>query len=146
MCLDAHYKPLGELWLDLDATDDPLHGHQAGRFFYGDYRCYCYLPLHIFRAEHLPCARLRPSSQDASTGSVEEWARSLTQVRARWPKTRIVLRGDAGFCPAASMAWCEASNVRYVLGVARNPRLQRALREAMYKARLAHQHTGKPAR
>lgn len=141
VCLDAHYKPPRELWLDLDATDDPLHGHQADRFFHGYYRCYCYLPLYLFCGEHLLCARLRPSSQDASTGSVKELERSLTQVRARWPKIRSVLRGDAGLCRAASIAWCEANHVRYVLSVVRNPCLQRALSEAMHEASLAHQRT-----
>ena len=82
--------------LDLDATDDPLHGHQEGRFFHGYYRSYCYLPLYVFCGEHLLCARLRPSNQDASAGSVEELERIVGQIRARWPKTRIVIRGDAG--------------------------------------------------
>lgn len=144
--VDSHDKPPREIWLDLDATDDPLHGHQEGRFFHGYYRCYCYLPLYIFCGEHLLCARLRPSDQDASAGSVDELERIVGQIRARWPKTRIVIRGDAGFCREAIMAWCEANNVRYVLGLARNKRLQRALGQAMEEARAAHERTGKPAR
>jgi hypothetical protein len=144
--IESQRKPPREIWLDLDATDDPLHGHQEGRFFHGYYRCYCYLPLYIFCGEHLLCARLRPSNQDASAGSVEELERIVGQLRARWPKTRIVIRGDAGFCREAIMAWCEANNVRYVLGLARNKRLQRALGEAMEEARTVHERTGKPAR
>ena len=144
--LESHDKPPREIWLDLDATDDPLHGHQEERFFHGYYRCYCYLPLYIFCGEHLLCARLRPSNQDASAGSVEELERIIGQIRAHWPKTRIVIRGDAGFCREAIMAWCEANNVRYVLGLARNKRLQRALGEAMEEARTAHERTGQPAR
>ena len=144
--LESHPKPLREIWLDLDATDDPLHGHQEGRFFHGYYRCYCYLPLYIFCGEHLLCARLRPSNQDASTGSVEELERIVDQIRARWPKTRIVIRGDAGFCREAIMAWCETNQVRYVLGLARNKRLQRALGKEMEEARTAHERSGKPAR
>ena len=144
--LESHQKPPREIWLDLDATDDPLHGHQEGRFFHGYYRCYCYLPLYIFCGEHLLCARLRSSNQDAAAGSVDELERIVTQIRQRWPKTRIVIRGDAGFCREAIMAWCEANDVRYVLGLARNKRLQRALGKEMEEARAAHERTGKPAR
>jgi len=144
--LESQRTPPREIWLDLDATDDPLHGHQEGRFFHGYYRCYCYLPLYIFCGEHLLCARLRPSNQDASAGSVDELERIVSQIRARWPKTRIVIRGDAGFCREAIMAWCEANNVCYVLGQARNKRLQRALGKEMEEARAAHERTGKPAR
>ena len=144
--LEAYRRPPREIWLDLDATDDPLHGHQEGRFFHGYYRCYCYLPLYIFCGEHLLCARLRASNQDAAAGSVEELERIVTRIRARWPKTRIHIRGDAGFCREAIMAWCEANHVRYVLGLARNARLQRALGKEMQEARRVHAHTGKPAR
>ena len=144
--LESRRKPPRQIWLDLDATDDPLHGRQEGRFFHGYYRCYCYLPLYIFCGEHLLCARLRPSNQDAAAGSVEELERIVAQIRARWPKTRIMIRGDAGFCREAIMAWCEANQVHYVLGLARNKRLQRALGKEMEAARAAHERTGKPAR
>jgi hypothetical protein len=144
--LESYPKAPREIWLDLDATDDPLHGHQEGRFFHGYYRCYCYLPLYIFCGEHLLCARLRPSNHDGAAGSVEELAPIVTQIRTRWPKTRIVIRGDSGFCREAIMAWCEANDVRYVLGLARNQRLQRALGKEMEDARMAHERTGKPAR
>ncbi len=144
--LESQRTPPREIWLDLDATDDPLHGHQEGRFFHGYYRCYCYLPLYIFCGEHLLCARLRSSNQDAAAGSVDELERIVTQIRQRWPKTRIVIRSDAGFCREAIMAWCEANDVRYVLGLARNKRLQRALGKEMEEARAAHERTGKPAR
>ena len=144
--LESHRKPPREIWLDLDATDDPLHGHQEGRFFHGYYRGYCYLPLYIFCGEHLLCARLRPSNQDGAAGSVDELERIIAQIRGRWPKTRIVIRGDAGFCREAIMAWCEANQVHYVLGLARNERLQRALGKEMEAARAAHERSGKPAR
>ena len=144
--LESHAEAPREIWLDLDATDDPLHGHQEGRFFHGYYRCYCYLPLYIFCGEHLLCARLRPSNQDGAAGSVEELERIVTQVRARWPKTRIIIRGDSGFCRDAIMSWCEAHRVGYVLGIARNKRLHRALGREMAEARAAHRRTGKPAR
>lgn len=135
-----------EIWLDFDATDDPLHGHQEGRFFHGYYRCYCYLPLYIFCGEHLLCARLRPSNVDGAAGSVEELERIVTQIRARWPTTRIVIRGDSGFCRDAIMSWCEAQEVGYVLGLARNPRLHRALGREMAEAQAEHEQTGRPAR
>jgi hypothetical protein len=144
--LESNEKAPREIWQDLDATDDPLHGHQEGRFFHGYYRCYCYLPLYIFCGEHLLCARLRPSNQDGAAGSVEELERTVTQIRKRWPNTRIVIRGDSGFCRDAIMSWCEAHRVGYVLGLARNQRLHRALGRTMADARAEHDITGKPAR
>jgi hypothetical protein len=121
--LEAHAQPPEAIWLDLDATDDPIHGRQEGRFFHGYYGCYCDVPLYIFCGEHLLCARLRKSDIDASAGSVEELQRILGQIRAQWPATKIVIRGDAGFCREAIMAWCEAHGVDFVLGLANNERL-----------------------
>ena len=144
--LESSRRPPREIWLDLDATDDPLHGHQEGRFFHGYYRCYCYLPLYIFCGEHLLCARLRPADRDASSGSVDELQRIVGQIRARWPKTRIIIRGDSDFCREAIMAWCEANAVDYVLGLARNKRLQQALGKEMEEARVACERSGEPAR
>ena len=135
-----------EVWLDLDATDDPLHGHQEGRFFHGYYGGYCYLPLYIFCGEHVLCARLRPSDRDGSAGSIEELERIVGQLRRRWPKTRIHIRGDSGFCRESIMKWCEEHDIDYVLGLARNPRLVRALGTQMREARSVHRRTGKPAR
>jgi hypothetical protein len=121
--LDAYPAHPKEIWLDLDATDDPLHGHQEGRFFHGYYGHYCYLPLYLFCGEHLLCARLRPANGDAAAGSVEEVARIVAQVRTRWPSTRIILRGDCGFCREELMAWCEANGVDFLFGLAKNERL-----------------------
>ncbi len=128
--LESHVEAPEELWLDLDATDDPLHGDQEGRFFHGYYKHYCYLPLYIFCGEHLLCARLRPSDRDASTGSVEELERIVGRVRRRWPKVRVVVRGDSGFCRDAIMDWCERNDVDFVLGLARNERLERRIGKA----------------
>jgi len=144
--LESYAKPPREIWLDLDATDDPLHGHQEGRFFHGYYGAYCYLPLYIFAGEHLLCARLRPSNQDASAGSVEELSRIVAQIRKRWPKTRIIIRGDSGFCREAIMGWCEHNRVGYVLGLARNARLVRALGAPLHEAKVEYQTTGVAAR
>jgi hypothetical protein len=96
--LEAHARPPRQIIPDLDATDDPLHGHQEGRFFHGYYDCYCYLPLYVFCGRHLLAAKLRPSDIDASAGSVDEVARIVTQIRARWPHVRILLRADFGLC------------------------------------------------
>ncbi len=104
--LEAHKVPPKEIILDLDATDDPLHGHQEGRFFHGYYDCYCYLPLYIFCGDHLLAAKLRPANIDASAGSVGEIARIVAQIRAVWPQTRIILRADSGFARDALMTWC----------------------------------------
>lgn len=144
--LESHERPPREIWLDLDATDDPLHGHQEGRFFHGYYRCYCYLPLYIFCGEHLLCARLRTANGDAAAGSVEELDRIVGQIRERWPKTRIIVRGDSGFCRDGIMTWCEANGLYYVLGLARNARLNRILSREMQWARQECQATGKAAR
>ena len=144
--VESHAKPPREIWLDLDATDDPLHGRQEGRFFHGYYRHYCYLPLYIFCGEHLLCARLRPSNIDASAGSVEELERIVGRIRARWPGTRIVVRGDSGFCREPLMRWCEERGIGYVFGLARNARLVRAIGRQMHQARTEYRRTGEPAR
>ena len=121
--LDAHATPPQEIVLDLDVTDDPVHGQQEGRFFHGYYGHYCYLPLYIFAGEHVLLARLRQADQDASAGSVEELARIVAQLRAAWPDVAITVRADSGFCRDALLAWCEAHGVDYVIGLARNARL-----------------------
>ena len=144
--VESHRRAPREIWLDLDATDDPVHGHQEGRFFRGYYGCYCYLPLYIFCGEHLLCARLRPSDRDASAGSVEELERIVGQLRRHWPNTRIGIRGDSGFCRESILRWCEDNGIDYVLGLARNERLVRAIGAQMRQAQAAHRHTGKAAR
>src|SRR3954465_6550120 len=145
--LDAfRAKPPREIILDLDATDDPIHGHQEGRFFHGYYDCYCYLPLYIFCGRHLLAAKLRRSDLDGAAGSVEGVARIVSQIRARWPRVRILLRADSGFCREALMAWCDANRVDYVFGLARNPRLTGEIATEMAAARAAAERTGKPAR
>ncbi len=121
--LEAHPTPPASIVLDLDATDDPVHGQQEGRFFHGYYGHYCYLPLYIFAGEHLLCARLRTANIDASAGAREEVARIVALLRAVWPDVVITLRADSGFCREALMAWCETHAVHYVFGLAKNTRL-----------------------
>ncbi len=119
--LEAHKRAPTEIILDLDATDDPLHGDQEGRFFHGYYDCYCYLPLYVFCGRHLLAAKLRRANIDAAAGSVQEVARIVAQIRARWPRTRILLRADSGFAREELMAWCEANGVDYLFGLAKKP-------------------------
>jgi hypothetical protein len=144
--LDAHETAPTEIILDLDATDDPLHGQQEGRFFHGYYREYCYLPLYIFAGDFLLCARLRVSNIDASKGSEEELERIVGQIRDRWPTVRIILRGDADFARERLMVWCETHGVDYVFGLAKNPRLIRKIQRQLERARRKHLITGQPAR
>ena len=144
--LEAHRRPPSQIVLDLDATDDPLHGNQEGRFFHGYYDCPCYLPLYIFCGRHLLAARLRRSNIDASAGAVEEVARIVAQIRRRWPETRILLRGDSGFAREALMAWCETNRVDFLFGLARNDRLEQAIKAELMQASLDNLRTGRPAR
>lgn len=144
--LEAHAEAPPEIIIDLDATDLALHGHQEQRFFHGFYNQYCYLPLYIVCGEHLLGVRLRPANIDASAGSLEEIEPIVQQIRQAWPSTRIILRADSGFCREALMAWCEAQQVHYVFGFARNERLRRIIDAQMQEAAATYQRTGKPAR
>ena len=142
----AHAAAPEEIVLDLDATDDPLHGSQEGRFFHGYYGNYCYLPLYIFCGDHLLCAKLRPANIDAAAGAVQEVERIVRQLRERWPKVRIVLRADSGFAREELMAWCESNAVDYLFGLARNVRLVRHIGAELEEARAESSLTGWPAR
>ena len=97
--LQVHSQPPKRIVLDLDATDDPLHGHQLGRFFHGYYKCYCYLPLYIFCGSHLLCAKLRPADIDGAAGSVKQLDRIVKQIRSQWPDVQIVIRRRQRFLP-----------------------------------------------
>jgi hypothetical protein len=145
--LQAHRQAPRRIVLDLDATDDPLHGNQEGRFFHGYYMNYCYLPLYIFCGEFLLCAKLRPANIDAAAGAREEVARIVEQIRAVWPKTHIVIRADSGFCREPLMMWCEdQENVDFVLGLAKNERLIRRIRKQLRQAKRTYHQTGRAAR
>ena len=144
--LGLNPQPPEEIILDLDATDDPIHGHQAGRFFHGYYDSYCYLPLYIFCGEHLLLAKLRPADIDASAGSVKQVAWIVERIRQQWPSVRIILRGDSGFCRENLMAWCEANYVDYVFGLAKNKRLTKILGRELHAVEQQFQATGQPAR
>lgn len=144
--LEAHDKAPKQIILDLDATDDPLHGEQEGRFFHGYYGCYCFLPLYVFCGRHLLAAKLRPANIDASAGAEDEVARIIRAIRNHWPEVRIILRADSGFAREPLMAWCEANRVDYVFGLARNARLAAEIAAELGEAARLSAETGAPAR
>jgi DDE family transposase len=144
--IEAHGEAPAEVVLDLDATDDPLHGHQEGRFFHGYYDSYCYLPLYIFCGEHLLVAKLRRSNIDGAAGAREEIERIIGQMRERWPQTRFILRADSGFCRNELMSWCEENRVDYVFGLARNRRLVRSIGAELQAVAAESAQAQQPAR
>jgi DDE family transposase len=144
--LEAHERAPEHIILDLDATDDPLHGEQEGRFFHGYYDCYCYLPLYVFCGRHLLVAKLRRANMDAAAGAVEEVARVVARIRARWPSTRILLRADSGFARDELMAWCEENGVHFLFGLQQNDRLNAEIKDELAKAEAKSRRSGKPAR
>ncbi len=146
LSLEAHKKPPKEIILDLDATDDPIHGHQEGRFFHGYYDCYCYLPLYIFCGKQLLAAKLRRADIDGAAGAREEVERIVARIRARWPRTRIVLRADSGFAREELMAWCEANRVDYLFGLAKNARVLAEMTGELAQAKAAFEASAEPAR
>jgi hypothetical protein len=135
-----------EIILDLDATDDPLHGHQEGRFFHGYYDCYCYLPLYMFCGDKLLLAKLRTANLDPGHESLPDVERVIQQIRAHWPKVRIILRGDSGFCREDLMRWCEDNEVLYIFGIARNSRLLKRIFKELKKARKRYFEQKEPQR
>jgi len=145
--IEFHRTVPQEVVLDIDATDDPVHGHQEGKFFHGYYAEYCYLPLYIFSGEHLLCARLRRGDQDPACGVVPELKRIVEKLREAWPEVRIIVRGDSGFCRDEIMSYCEQnSKLDYVLGLAKNSRLIKQIKTEMAQAQQIHQSTQKAAR
>lgn len=144
--LETRGKSPQRIILDLDATDDPVHGEQEGRFFHGYYGHYCYLPLYIVCGDSVLWAELRPSNIDASKGSVEALTRIVARIRERFPRVEILVRADSGFAREKLMRWCEENGVEYVLGLARNARLERALRKHLQRAAVRHARSGRPER
>jgi hypothetical protein len=138
--------PPARIVLDLDTSDIPLHGKQEGRFFHGYYREYCYLPLYVYCGDHLLAVRLQTADGDGARSAVEELARIVPKIRARWPKVRVVVRGDSGFCRDEIFSWCEANDVDYVIGVARNARLEPMVATEMAAAQKLYEESGRPER
>jgi hypothetical protein len=141
-----HPTPPERIVLDLDATDDPIHGHQSGRFFHGYYDSYCFLPLYVFCGDHPLLALLRPSNIDVATGAVKHLTRIVARIRLVWPNVPIVIRGDSGFCREELLHWCETQGVDYVIGLPKNSRLLRILGKELHEANLLFGQTGTASR
>lgn len=137
----SHKRPPKELVLDFDATDDAVHGMQEGRFFHGYYDHYCFLPLYVFCGRQLLVAYLRPSNIDGSKHAAAILKLLVTRLRKEWPQTRIIFRGDSGFCRQLLLNWCERHGVEYVVGLARNARLQALAKPLMDSAEAAYAQT-----
>ena len=135
-----------QIILDFDATDDPLHGKQEGRFFHGYYDCYCYLPLYVFCGDQLLWSQLRKADIDASDGALEVLQRIVKLIRHKWPLVKILIRADSGFCRDALMSWCEANGVKFLFGLAKNRRLLKRINRTMKKTRLDWASSGHAAR
>ena len=144
--LESFKHPPAQIVIDMDATDVITHGNQEDIFFHGYYRNYCYLPLDITCGDHILHAQLRPSNIDAAKGSVEALAPIIAEIRKRWPKTRVIVRGDGGFCREDLMEWCEQRAIAYIFGLAKNTRLLEKCAKRMEKARRKHLRTGEPQR
>ncbi len=144
--VEAHPRPPKQIILDFDATDDPIHGDQLGRFFQGYYKEYCYMPLYVFCGEHLLCAQLRPADQDGAAGSVRKLAGLVERIRREWPDVQIIVRADSGFCRENLMCWCEDHGVDYILGLAKNSRLRWEIDLELELAKAESDATGESAR
>lgn len=144
--LASHKKPPAEIVLDFDATDDPIHGQQEGRFYQGYYRHYCFLPLYVFCGGFLLCALLRPSNIDGAKHARAVTKLLVDRIRREWPEVKITIRGDSGFCRRKLMRWCEKHEVNYVFGLARNPVLERRIAPLMEEAQAAFDASGEKQR
>jgi len=141
--IESHRQAPEELILDFDATDDEVHGKQEGRFFHGYYDHYCFLPLYVFSGEHLLVAYLRPSNIDGAKHSLGILGLLVKRIRRQWPKTRIIVRADSGFCRWKLMRWCDNHNVEYLLGLAKNSRLIKQAQPLLDEAHECFLQTGK---
>jgi len=144
--LESYRTPPKDIILDLDTTDDSIHGEQEGRFYHGYYGNYCYLPLYIFCGEHLLLSRLQTSNIDGAVHSVCELKPIVEQIRKHWPEIKIILRGDSGFCRDELMSWCEKNNIDFIFGLSKNKRLLRRIGKKLHKSRRRYYSNGKASR
>jgi hypothetical protein len=140
--LASYDTPPEHLTLDFDATDDPVHGHQENRFFHGYYDGHCFLPLYVFCGTRLLVAYLRPADRDASHHTAAILKLVVTRLRQVWPNVRITIRADGGFCRWRLMRWCDHNDIRYILGLARNPVLEREVAPLLDRVKREHQADG----
>jgi hypothetical protein len=144
--IESHPTPPREVILDFDATDDPVHGRQEGRFFHGYYDHYCFLPLYVFAGDQLLCAYLRPSNIDEAKHAWAILALIARRLRQAWPDVKIIFRGDSGFCRWKMLRWCDRHGVDYIIGLAKNPRLIRMSQTLMADAQEGFKQTGQKQR
>lgn len=144
--IETFDSPPRELILDFDATDDPIHGGQEGRFFHGYYDSYCYLPLYVFCGEKLLVSYLRPSNIDAAKHSRAILKLLVTRLRQGWPNVKIIFRGDSGFCRWKLLRWCDRHGVDYIIGLARNKVLEKLGEPFMLQAQQQYGQTNQKQR
>lgn len=142
--LESYSKPPQQIVLDLDVTDDQVHGCQEQAFFNKYYNGVCYAPLYIFCGKHLLAAKLRPANVDPADGALEELQRVIGLIQTQWPKTRILVRGDSAYSREEIMAWCESQRIDYVFGLAGNARLMRMSIDTQEKALAEYQQRQQP--
>ena len=142
----AHDRPPAVITLDFDATDAPTHGRQEGRFFHGYYDHHCFLPLYVFCGDHLLVAYLRRANADGARHSAAILKLLVEHIRQVWPRTKIVMRADSGFCRDLMLTWCDRHDVKYIVGIARNSRLQALAAELMATAAERFAATGEKQR
>jgi len=144
--ISSYDAPPAYLILDFDATDTPVHGQQEGRFFHGYYDCHCFLPLYVFCGDRLLVAYLRRSNIDAAKHAAAILKLLVQRLRAAWPRTKLVFRGDSGFCRDHLLGWCDRHDVKYIVGIARNERLLQFGAKLMRQAEQEHRRTGQKQR
>lgn len=142
----SHPTPPEHLILDFDATDDPIHGNQEGRFFHGYYDHHCFLPLYVFCGDELLVAYLRPSKIDAARHSWAILKLLVEKLRGAWPSVKITIRADSGFCRRRLMRWCDSQGIGYVLGLARNGKLEAMALDWTARAQRLFERTGQSQR
>jgi hypothetical protein len=140
--LIASFAPApAELILDFDTTDDRVHGRQAGAFFHGYYGDYCFLPLYVFCGEQLLVSYLRPGNVGAAHHAWAVLKLLVQRLRQVWPQVKIIVRGDAGFCRWRLLRWCEQHHVHYLVGLAKNARVQALAQGLMEQSAQAFMQT-----
>ena len=137
----SHKNPPKEIILDFDATDDLIHGLQEGRYFHGYYGDYCFLPLYVFCGKQLLVSYLRTSKKDAAHHFWAILSLLVKRFRQSWPDVKIILRADSGFCRHQALTWCEKNNVYYIVGIARNKRLEKLLQPHIQQAKKLFEDT-----
>lgn len=144
--IDSFSKPPKELILDFDATDDPVHGNQEGKFYHGYYQKDCFLPLHVFCGSQLLISYLRRSSEDQAKHSWAILSLLVKRFRLQWPNCKIVFRADSGFCRHKIFNWCEKNDVDYVVGIGGNQCLKKLLKKTMEESERLYNQTNEKQR